>query len=128
MSNKSKLSKSLSVAVGAAFVGAFAVAPTAQANSFQMNDLDHGYQLVGDEHADKAKEEGKCGEGKCGEGKCGDDKKADHEGKCGEGKCGEGKCGDDKKADHEGKCGEGKCGADKKDESKDKEGSCGGMR
>ncbi|MCB1559778.1 MAG: hypothetical protein KDI75_01565 [Xanthomonadales bacterium] len=120
MSNKTKLSKSLSVAVGAAFVGAFTMAPAAQASNFQMNDLDQGYQLVGDnhDHGDKAKEEGKCGEGKCGA-----DKKAEKEGKCGEGKCGEGKCGGDK-AEHEGKCGEGKCGAEKKD----KEGSCGGMR
>ena len=113
MSNKTRLSKSLSVVVGAAFVGAFAVSPAAMASGFQMNDLDQGYQLVGDE---KAKEEGKCGEGKCGEGKCGGDKAK-------EGKCGEGKCGGDKAK--EGKCGEGKCGADKK---KDKEGSCGGMR
>ena len=109
MSNKSNLSKSLSVAVGAAFVGAVALSPVAKANSFQMNDLDQGYQLVGDEKAKEAS----CGADKAKEGSCGEDKaKA-------EGKCGEGKCGAEKKAEAEGSCG---------GEKAEKEGSCGGMR
>ena len=117
----SKFIKPLTLAVGAAFVGSFAV--DASAASFSVTDLDAGYMQVGDPA--KKGEEGKCGEGKCGEGKCGEDKKAaGAEGKCGEGKCGEhkaaeGKCG-------EGKCGEGKCGEDKKEGDKGAEGSCGG--
>ena len=78
--------QTLTLAIGAAFVGSLAVAASAQA--FSVTDLDAGYHLVGDKDA-----EGKCGEGKCG------DKKA--EGKCGDKKA-EGKCGD-KKA--EGSCG-----------------------
>ena len=121
MSNK--FVKPLTLAVGAAFIGSFALAQDAGAASFSLTDLDSGYMQVG-EDADKAKE-GKCGEGKCGEGKCGEDKAA-AEGKCGEGKCGEGKCGAEAapaadKAAAEGKCGEGKCGEDKA-----KEGACGG--
>ena len=84
--------KSLSLAIGAAFVGSLAISQAAQAADFSVSDLDRGYQLTGDPATgsdDKAKEEGKCGEGKCGEGKCGSDTdKAKHEGKCGEGKCG----------------------------------------
>jgi uncharacterized low-complexity protein len=91
MSNK--IMKPLSVAVGVAFVGSLAISQAAAASSFSLSDLDQGYQLVGEDHADKAKEEGKCGEGKCGADK------AKEEGKCGEGKCGEGK---EKK---EGSCG-----------------------
>ena len=75
-----KRMQTLSLAVGAAFVGSLALTSVAQANSFSVTDLKAGYQLVDDKKA----------EGKCGEGKCGADKKA-------EGKCGEGKCGADKK-------------------------------
>ena len=80
----SKRIQTLSLAVGAAFIGSLALSTAATASSFSLTDLDAGYQLVGDE---KKGEEGKCGEGKCGEGKCGEGKK-EGEGKCGEGKCG----------------------------------------
>lgn len=108
--------KSVSVAVGAAFVAAMSAAPVvnAETNPFAMQSLDSGYMQLA---------EGKCGEGKCGEGKkttkmegkCGEGKKeSSMEGKCGEGKKAdrmEGKCGESKKATRmEGKCGEGKCG------------------
>lgn len=99
----------LSSAVGAAFVGALAAAPLAQAaaNPFSATPLASGYQL-----AQAGQTEGKCGGNKPAEGQGGGDMKA-KEGKCGEGKCGgdmnkpkasEGKCGGDKKAT-EGKCG-----------------------
>ena len=59
MSNK--LIKPLTLAVGAAFVGAVSLASIAHAsNSFQLSQMNSGYQL-----GDKAPE-GKCGEGKCG--------------------------------------------------------------
>jgi uncharacterized low-complexity protein len=110
--------KPVSLAVGAAFVGALALGHAADAaDGLQATDLKQGYLLVDDS---KKPEEGKCGEGKCGEGKCGGEK-AKHEGKCGEGKCG------GEKAKHEGKCGEGKCGGEKaKHEGKCGEGKCGG--
>ena len=69
--------KSLSLAIGAAFVGSLAISHAARAADFSVSDLDRGYQLAGDPATateDKAKEEGKCGEGKCGEGKCGGNK------------------------------------------------------
>ena len=141
MSNK--VTKSLSLAVGAALIGSFSVANASTA--FNLVDLGTGYMLA-------AAGEGKCGEGKCGEGKCGMDKmdankdgmvskaehqaaadamftaadtnkdgnvskeemEAHHKGHGDKGK--EGSCGGDK-----GK--EGSCGGDK-----GKEGSCGGSR
>jgi uncharacterized low-complexity protein len=105
--------KPVSLAVGAAFVGALALGHAADAaDGLQATDLKQGYLLADDS---KKPEEGKCGEGKCGEGKCGGEK-AKQEGKCGGEKAKhEGKCGGEK-AKHEGKCGEGKCG----------EGKCGG--
>jgi len=106
MSNR--ILKPLTFAVGAAFIGSFALSQDAVASSFALTDLDSGYMLVGDEAA--AEGDAKAAEGKCGEGKCGEDKAA-AEGKCGEGKCGEGKAAHDK--DAEGKCGEGKCGEEK---------------
>lgn len=75
MSNKIK---PVSLALGAAFIGSFAIATSA----FAMNDLSQGYMVSADAQSEKGKE------GKCGEGKCGADKKAEKEGKCGEGKCG----------------------------------------
>ncbi len=56
-----KRMQTLSLAVGAAFIGSLAMSSAATASSFNVTDLDAGYQLVGE----KGKE-GKCGEGKCG--------------------------------------------------------------
>ena len=84
--------KPIAAVIGTAFVASLAATSVANAASpFAANELDRGYLLLANGHA-----EGKCGEGKCGEdkdaeGACGEDK--DAEGKCGEGKCGEGKCG-----------------------------------
>lgn len=106
MSNKT--THTLALAVGAALLGSVAIA---NAGSFQVTDLKHGYMLSDEHHA-----EGKCGADKAKEGCCGEDKAK-------EGKCGEGKCGADKAAKeaHHEKCkAEGKCGADKA-----KEGACG---
>jgi uncharacterized low-complexity protein len=101
MSNKT--THTLGLALGAAFATGLMMAPVTQA--FAVTDLDHGYQLVGEEKKDETKtdKEGSCGEGKCGEGK-------DKEGSCGEGKCGEGHDKDKEGSCGEGKCGEGKCG------------------
>ena len=63
MSNK--VTKSLSLAVGAALIGSFSAANASTA--FNLVDLGTGYMLA-------AAGEGKCGEGKCGEGKCGMEK------------------------------------------------------
>ncbi|HBK55927.1 MAG TPA: hypothetical protein DDZ76_06550, partial [Xanthomonadales bacterium] len=91
-----KTIKPVSLAIGAAFVGTFALSQSA----FAMSDLDQGYM----QSAQSGHVAGVVGEGKCGEGKCGGD--AEKEG--GEGKCGEGKCGGDaEKEGGEGKCGEG---------------------
>ncbi len=151
----SKIIKPLSVAIGVAFVGSLAISQAASASSFNLSDMDRGYQQVGEGH-DKA--EGKCGEGKCGEGKCGVEKMdtdkngsvsaaeftaagkpadkfagvdTDKNGSLSQAefdahhKAMEGKCG-------EGKCGgekgaEGKCGGDKAAEGDkaEKEGKCG---
>jgi len=85
-----KTSKTLSLAIGAAFVASLATSSIVSAaeNPFEMTKLSNGYETVA--------KEGKCGEGKCGEGKkkdskCDESKKKD--GKKKEGKCGEGKCG-----------------------------------
>jgi len=137
MSNK--VIKPLTLAIGAAFIGAVSLSTVAQAsNNFQLSQMNAGYML-----GDKAPE-GKCGEGKCGatkgkkcsemadkaaqdkcmadahpkgkEGSCSADKKG-KEGSCSADKKGkEGSCSADKKA--KGK--EGSCSADKKG----KEGSC----
>lgn len=53
----SKMIKSVSLAVGAAFLGSVAMGAYAS-TSLSATDLASGYMLVGD---DKAKEEGKCG-------------------------------------------------------------------
>ena len=59
MSNK--VIKPLTLAIGAAFIGAVSLSTVAQAsNNFQLSQMNAGYML-----GDKAPE-GKCGEGKCG--------------------------------------------------------------
>ena len=88
MSRQSR-ARSLSSALGAAFVASALAAPLAQAaapsmmadNPFAARDLAGGYQQLahgcgGDKSDGDKSDEGKCGEGKCGEGKCG-------EGRCG---------------------------------------------
>ncbi len=66
------------LAIGAtALAGSIA---TANANPFEMNSLNSGYQGVVQGEMGAKGEEGKCGEGKCGAGK--------KDGKAGEGKCG----------------------------------------
>jgi uncharacterized low-complexity protein len=138
----SKMIKPLSVAVGVAFVGSLAISQAASASSFDLSDMDRGYQQVGDGHE---KGEGKCGEGKCGMEKMDTDKSGtisqaeftaagkpadkfgtvdtDKNGQITQAEMdahhkahGEGKCG-------EGKCGEGKCGGDT--DKAEKEGKCG---
>ena len=113
MSNK--LIKPLTLAVGAAFVGAVSLASIAHAsNSFQLSQMNSGYQL-----GDKAPE-GKCGEGKCGATK--GKKCSEMPDKAAKDKCmadahpkkTDGSCSADKKKD-------GSCSADKK-----KDGSCSG--
>jgi len=99
------------LAIGAtALAGAIA---TANANPFEMNSLNSGYQGVVQGEMGAKGDEGKGKEGKCGEGKCGAamEKKGKAEGKCGEGKCGAGK--------KDGKAGEGKCGMEMMDADKD---------
>lgn len=118
-SNKS--SKTLTLALGTAFVTGLAASNVASAsqtgaNPFAMNELSSGYMQLADNHMGDKNREGRCGEGR------GQSNKQDNtEGKCGEGKCGnqkqmeknmEGKCGG-AKAKQEGKCGEGKCGTNK---------------
>jgi len=108
------LGKSVSLAVGAAFVASAALSPAAFAadNPFSVQKLDTGYKLAA---ADEKKMEGKCGGDKAKDAKCGGDKKKDA--KCGGDKAKDAKCGAEKKAGDkkkDGKCGEGKCGADKK--------------
>lgn len=146
-----KIVNSLTVAVGAALLGAVAVANASTA--FQLTDLGAGYMVMS------------AGEGKCGEGKCGVAKMdADKDGKVSRAECAtfhdsrftatdtdkdgfitqaemdaamakgkEGHCGDAK--GQEGHCGgdmgkgkEGSCGADKEGAEKGKEGSCGGAK
>ena len=137
----SKMIKPLSVAVGVAFVGSLAITQAAGASSFNVSDMDRGYQQVGEGHEHA---EGKCGEGKCGVAKMDTDKNGtvsaaeftaagkpadkfagvdtDKNGELSQAefdahhKAMEGKCG-------EGKCGEGKCGGDK--DKAEKEGKCG---
>jgi uncharacterized low-complexity protein len=131
MSNK--ISKGLTVAIGAALIGTASLAQAGTA--FQLVELSSGYMLAA------------TGEGKCGEGKCGMDKmdankdgsvsRAEHDAAAAKmfsdadtNKDGSVSAAEFKAA-HEGKCGEGKCGADKGKEGscgadKGKEGSCGG--
>ena len=103
-----KISKPLSIAIGAVMVGGLAATGSVSAginadeNPFAMEELRSGYLIAGSHK-----------EGGCGEGKCGEDKKGG-EGSCGEDKGGEGSCGEDKG-------GEGSCGEDKGGEGK-----CGG--
>lgn len=117
-----KHSKTLSLAVGAAFAAAtLSPAAFAAGNPFAMQKLDSGYQLA--EH-DATKTDGKCGagmgekkkEGKCGEGKCGANmkkKQAMHDGKCGA------EMKSDMKEMKDGKCGAGmKAAAPKAEEKK----------
>lgn len=116
--SSNKQSKTLSLAIGTAFVTTLAASNVASAaqpgNPFAMSELSSGYMQLADNHMND-----KAGEGRCGEGR--GNQKQSQEGKCGEGKCGsdkemkknmEGKCGGDK-AKQEGKCGEGKCGSNK---------------
>jgi uncharacterized low-complexity protein len=92
--------KHLAAAIGTAFAASIAFAGTAAADAdpFQVSELDGGYMQLAGHDRDKD------AEGKCGEAKCGGDKS------------------DEKKERH--KDGEGSCGGDKAD--KDAEGSCGG--
>jgi uncharacterized low-complexity protein len=93
------------LAIGAtALAGSIA---TANANPFEMNSLNSGYQGVVQGEMGAKGEEGKCGEGKCGAAM---EKKGKAEGKCGEGKCGAGK--------KDGKASEGKCGMEMMDADK----------
>lgn len=56
----SKIGNTLSVAIGAAFIGSLSLSQLAAASpAFQASDLAAGYMLA-------AAGEGKCGEGKCG--------------------------------------------------------------
>ena len=56
----SKIGNTLSVAIGAAFIGSLSLSQLAAASpAFQASDLATGYMLA-------AAGEGKCGEGKCG--------------------------------------------------------------
>ena len=58
--------KPLNIALGAAFASALSVGvATAAENPFGQSEVNGGY-LTADNHAGKAKAEGKCGEGKCG--------------------------------------------------------------
>lgn len=97
MSRKDE-SKYLAAAIGTAFAASmsFAGGAAADANPFQVAELDSGYiQLAG--HGGDKDAEGKCGEGKCGGDKHGDKKKGekDGEGSCGGDKDAEGSCGGD---------------------------------
>lgn len=78
--------KSLSFALGAAFVSALtAGAVNAAANPFGQTEL-HGGYMVADNHADTATMEGKSGamnKDKMKEGTCGEMGKMQQEGKCG---------------------------------------------
>jgi len=94
--------KSISLAVGAAFVASATLSPAAFAadNPFGMTKLDSGYQLA---MADEKAKDAKCGAEKKKDAKCGGNKKKDA------------KCGAEKaKKKKDGKCGEGKCGAETK--------------
>ena len=121
----SKIIKPLSVAVGVAFVGSLAISQAATASSFNLSDMDQGYQQVGEGH-DHA--EGKCGEGKCGMDKMDTDKSgtisqaeftaagkpADKFGTLDTDKNGQVTQAEmDAHHKAEGKCGDGKCGGDK---------------
>ena len=94
---KQSMSRTLSTAIGTAFVAGAALSPIAQAadNPFGMQKLDSGYQLA-QAKADDKKKDGKCGEGKCGaeatkakadakmkDGSCGGDKVKMKDGSCG---------------------------------------------
>ena len=106
---KTRNSKPLSLAIGTCIIGSlsgYVIADTQQ-NPFAMTELAVGYMVAGYE-------------GVCGEGKCGGNRKAAKEGKCGEGKCG----GD--KAASEAVCGIYKVGSAHQDNSKVKDGVCGG--
>jgi len=103
MASKRSTSK-LHFALGATVAGGLAFTPTAgmaEANPFQVAELESGY-MVADSHKG---EEGQCaGKSKAKEGECAGKDKDKAEGKCagadkdksdkkgGEGKCGEGKC------------------------------------
>src|SRR5690606_37396616 len=87
-----KAAKPLSLAVGAALAGSFAVTGVASADTgaspFAMTTLSAGYMLGAGEGACggdkvKAKTEGNCGGDKGAEGNCGGDKEKDAEGACG---------------------------------------------
>lgn len=99
MSRKDE-SKYLAAAIGTAFVASMTFAGTAaaDANPFQVAELDSGYLQLADAHAGDKDAEGKCGEAKCGGDKA--EKKEDAEGSCGGDKDGdkdaEGSCGGDK--------------------------------
>lgn len=135
----SKIVNSLSVAIGAAFIGSLSLSQLAAASpAFQVSDLAAGYMLA---HSG----EGKCGEGRCGVAKLdkdGDGKVSLAEAKAGGFSDNQVKAWD-KDADgsldktelaamhtamdkhHDKKGAEGSCGGDKKE--KGAEGSCGGM-
>ncbi len=66
---KSTVAKAVATAITLG-VAASAVAATASANPFQLNQLDGGYMQI-------------AMEGGCGEGKCGGDKAKSKEGSCG---------------------------------------------
>jgi uncharacterized low-complexity protein len=102
--SKQSIRKPLSLAIGAAVLGAAGLASAGDtvgdADLFTMDQLDNS-QLIAGSHK----------EGGCGEGKCGEDSDSG-EGSCGENKGGEGEgsCGENKDGKGEGSCGEGKCG------------------
>jgi uncharacterized low-complexity protein len=90
-----KVLKPVTLAVGAALAGSFALAGTVNAadtsaSPFEMSGLQVGYMV------DETGGEGSCGEGSCGES---DEKE-------GEGSCGEGSCGESDEKEGEGSCGE----------------------
>jgi len=128
MSNK--VIKPLTLAIGAAFIGAVSLSTVAQAsNNFQLSQMNAGYML-----GDKAPE-GKCGEGKCGATKgkkCSEMADKAAQDKCMADAHPKGKdasCSADKKgkdascsADKKGK--DASCSADKKGKDKGKDGSC----
>ena len=101
MSEK-KVIKPITLAVGAALAGTFAISGSVNAkvidNPFAMSNLTVGQHLGEGEGScggDKAEGEGSCGEGSCGEdgekegeGSCGEDSEKEGEGSCGEGSCG----------------------------------------
>lgn len=78
---ENKVVKPITLAIGAALAGSFAIAGTVNAadtsaSPFEMSGLQVGF-MVDD------------GEGSCGEGSCGESDDKEGEGSCGEGSCGE---------------------------------------